>query len=272
MMQIIHDVAPGATLVFHTGVGGQASLAAAILALAEAGADIIVDDRYGAVEPMFQDGIVAQAVDQVVRRDIAYFTFAGNERRDAYQSPFRPSGINPFGDNSASEAHDFDPGPDVDILQRITIPEGTGIGILLQWDAPFFSVSGPPGSPNDLDVYLVNDPPTTVLAGSFDSNLGGDALEALVFDNPVGSGVTTFNIVITRFAGLNPGLIKYVLIPQFLGTINEFNTRSGTIFGHRNAAGACNRRRSILLGDSGVRRGPATAVALLFRRAHAHPV
>ena len=42
---------------------------------------------------MFQDGIVAQAVDQVVRQGVAYFTFAGNERRDAYQSPFRPSGI-----------------------------------------------------------------------------------------------------------------------------------------------------------------------------------
>ena len=77
-----------------------------------------------------------------------------------------------------------------------------------------------------------------MLARSYDSNIGGDALEFLVFDNPVGSGVTTFNIVITRFAGPNPGLIKYVLIPQFLGTINEFNTRSGTIFGHRNAAGA----------------------------------
>ena len=68
MLQIVHDVAPGATLVFHTGVGGQPGLAAAILALADAGADVIVDDLYGSFEPMFQDGIVAQAVDQVVRR------------------------------------------------------------------------------------------------------------------------------------------------------------------------------------------------------------
>ena len=46
MMQIIHDVAPGATLVFHTGVGGEANLAAAIRALAEAGVDVIVDGLY----------------------------------------------------------------------------------------------------------------------------------------------------------------------------------------------------------------------------------
>jgi len=239
MMQIIHDVAPGANLVFHTGVGGQASLAAAILALAHAGADIIVDDLYGGVEPMFQDGIAAQAVDKVVRRGIPYFTFAGNERRDSYQSPFRPSGRNiNIGDTPVGEAHDFDPGPDVDTLQSITIPEGTPVGIVLQWDAPFFSVSGPPGSPNDLNVYLLNDPPTTVLARGDNSNLGGDALDLVVFNNPAGSGVTKFNILITRFDGPNPGLIKYVLIPNFLGTIDEFNTRSGTIFGHRNAAGA----------------------------------
>ena len=110
--------------------------------------------------------------------------------------------------------------------------------IVLQWDSPFFSVSGPPGSPNDLDMYLLNDPPTTVLDRSDDANIGGDALKILIVDNPAGSGVTTFNILITRYYGLNPELIKYVLIPQFLGTINEFHTRSGTVFGHRNAASA----------------------------------
>jgi subtilisin family serine protease len=240
MLQIVHDVAPGATLVFHTGAGGPPRLAAAILALANAGADIIVDDLYGSSgEPMFQDGIAAQAVDQVVRGGVAYFTFAGNERRDSYQSPFRPSGI-PITINGqpAGEAHDFDPGPGVDIFQRITIPEGDNFAIVLQWDAPFFSVSGPPGAPNDLEVYLLNDPPTTELDRSDGPNIGGDALEILIVDNPVGSGVTTFNILITRFAGLNPGLLKYVLIPSFLGTIDEFHTRSGTVYGHRNAAGA----------------------------------
>jgi hypothetical protein len=44
--------------------------------------------------------------------------------------------------------------------------------------------------------------------------------------------------MITQFDGPNPQLIKYV---QFGGgnvTINEFNTRSSTLYGHNNAAGA----------------------------------
>ena len=256
MLQIVHDVAPGATLVFHTGAGGQPGLAAAILALADAGADVIVDDLYSSLgEPMFQDGIVAQTVEQVVRRGVAYFTFAGNERRDSYQSPFRPSGIPiTIGGQPAGEAHDFDPGPDVDIFQRITVLEGDRFRIVLQWDAPFFSVSGPPGSPNDLDLYLLDDPPTTVLARSDEPNISGDAVEAVEVDNPVGSGVTTFNILIVRSAGLNPGLLKYVLIPNFLGTIDEFNTRSGTVYGHRNASGAAT------IGGASFRATPAFGV------------
>jgi hypothetical protein len=77
-----------------------------------------------------------------------------------------------------------------------------------------------------------------VLARSDDPNIGGDAVEVLIFENPVGSGVSHFNVVITRLSGASPGLMKYVLIPNFQGTINEFNTQSGTVFGHRNASGA----------------------------------
>jgi subtilisin family serine protease len=87
-------------------------------------------------------------------------------------------------------------------------------------------------------VYLFPDPPTTVLARSTRSNIGGDASEYLIYINFSGSGVTTFNIMITRFAGPHPEFITYVLMPNFQATIDEYHTRSGTVFGHRNAAGA----------------------------------
>ena len=42
----------------------QASFAHGIIALADAGAKVINDDVLYFAEPMFQDGIIAQAVDQ----------------------------------------------------------------------------------------------------------------------------------------------------------------------------------------------------------------
>ena len=79
MMQLIHDVAPGADQAFHTAFVGQADFALGIEELAgcppgsAAGctpvpgvaADVITDDVIFFAEPMFQDGILAQAVDNV---------------------------------------------------------------------------------------------------------------------------------------------------------------------------------------------------------------
>jgi subtilisin family serine protease len=125
------------------------------------------------------------------------------------------------------------------VFQRITVPEGAQFIISFQWDSPFASVcSGCPGSPNDLDIYVFNDPPTTVLAGSAFTNTGGDAVEVFGFFNPPGSGVTAFNIMITQFDGPTPRRIKYVRFGGGNVTINEFDTRSSTIYGHANADGA----------------------------------
>ena len=44
LLEIVHDLAPGAELYFATGFDGQAQMAANIEALCEAGANVIVDD------------------------------------------------------------------------------------------------------------------------------------------------------------------------------------------------------------------------------------
>ncbi len=105
LAQLIHAVAPGANLMFHTGVGSVNELAQGIEALAAAGADIIVDD-IGYIpanipgipldlepsnEPLNQainldlfdleppNGPINQAINGVFNRGIAYFTDAGND-------------------------------------------------------------------------------------------------------------------------------------------------------------------------------------------------
>ena len=65
MLQIVHDVAPGAALAFYTGDNSEADFAHGIGALAAAGAKVIADDIGYFDEPFYQDGIVAQAVDAV---------------------------------------------------------------------------------------------------------------------------------------------------------------------------------------------------------------
>jgi len=79
MMQIIRDVAPRARQAFHTAFNGQADFANGIIELAtRARARIIVDDVIYFAEPMFQDGIIAQAVDAVKAKGVAYFSASGN--------------------------------------------------------------------------------------------------------------------------------------------------------------------------------------------------
>ena len=88
-MQIVHDVAPGSSLAFASAFNGSASFATNIQSLAAAGAKVIVDDVIYLGEPMFQDGIIAQAVNNVVAGGAAYFSSAGNQARKSYQSVFR---------------------------------------------------------------------------------------------------------------------------------------------------------------------------------------
>ena len=63
------------------------------------------------------------------------------------------------------------------MFQRFTLAIGARFTLILQWDEPF-SVSGPPGAQNDLDIYLFN--PAGHGAGfGRNDNLGKDPLEVV---------------------------------------------------------------------------------------------
>ncbi|MEM7349861.1 MAG: hypothetical protein AAF657_03585, partial [Acidobacteriota bacterium] len=112
MLEIIHDLAPGATLGFCPAFGnGEQGLADAVTWLAEdafggAGCDVIVDDVAFLTEPYFQDGVVAQAIDAAVASGSVHFSASGNSAQEHYQAWYRD--VDPFDDSSPGvNLHDF---------------------------------------------------------------------------------------------------------------------------------------------------------------------
>ena len=61
MMQLIHDIAPGADLGFDTALLGLSAFADSIVEMVNRDCDIIVDDIIYFAETMYQDDLVAQA-------------------------------------------------------------------------------------------------------------------------------------------------------------------------------------------------------------------
>lgn len=232
MMQIVHDVAPGADQAFHTAFGGIADFANGIIELAViAEADVINDDVIYFAEPMFQDGAIAQAVDSVKAMGVAYFSSAGNQDDQSYEAVYSDSGVP--GNFLGGTRHDFDPGPSVDSLMQVSIPGNTRVIFSFQWDQPAFSVSGTPGSASDIDIVLYSTTGEALAAGSR-NNLGGDPIEVFSYTNQTGT-TKIYQIGIEHSSGPFPGKIKFVYYGNM--TINEFNTNSSTSYGHSNAAG-----------------------------------
>ena len=247
MMQIVHDVAPGAPLSFTTAFTGEEDFAAGILALANDGAKVIVDDVEYLDEPMFEDGIVADAVDQVVARGVAYFSAAGNEGRQSYQAAFRSSGRKGL----TGTRHNFASGAAVSDLQRLVAPPGTVTVLSLHWDQPSFSSNGQRGSQSDLDAIFYNMDGTPVAPCTDNAaqlvcqepgianNIGADAVELPVIVN-LSNQELQVQLGIELVSGPPPGLLKYVWYDFGSSAleVDTFDTGDGTIVGHANAAGA----------------------------------
>jgi len=265
MMQLVHDIAPGARQLFYTAFISEPDFADGIRQLAAAGADVIVDDIIYLSEPMFQDGFVAQAVDEVVAQGVPFFSAAGNNGRLGYQSAYRGTSSQPVQVNTISRLyrpHDFDPGPGQDIYQQLLVPGGATISIVLQWDENFFSLNGNEGSRNDLDILLFNNPPgpQPIAGGLFSgagNNIGRDPVEILRYTNS-GFNEEIVNIFIGKRddGSPAPGFLKYVIFNGSGSVINEYSDSSNnsTIYGHANAAGA------LAVGAADYRQTPAFGI------------
>jgi subtilisin family serine protease len=258
MMQVVHDVAPGAGLAFYTAENSEADFASGIGKLAAAGAKVIADDVGYFDEPFFQDGIVAQAIDAVQAQGVAYFSAAGNNGTLAYDNTapsFATLSIAP--PNAGEDLLTFGTsgGNPVTSLP-VTIPAmipGQFVAVVVEWDQPY--VTGAPksgGATSQIDlcitgasgndaIYDDNLNPVTCTGANA---LGADSVQILIVANPANSSGNSqpenLNIMLGLVpGGTMPGRIKVAVEDDGAGsTINSFATNSATIQGHPGAAGA----------------------------------
>ncbi len=151
MLEIVHDLAPGAELFFATGINGSAQMAQNIEDLCAAGADIIVDDIGYPATSVFQDDVISQAVSAAVADGCYYFSSAGNggNKNDGtagvWEGDFAAGSTLTVNGVAVGTTHDFGGG-----VIRNRIKRNSTSSIYLLWADP----EG--GSANDYDLFLVD--------------------------------------------------------------------------------------------------------------------
>ncbi|MFQ5637234.1 MAG: S8 family serine peptidase [bacterium] len=224
MLEIVHDLAPGAQLAFSSAETSLEMIEAiaflAETAFAGTGCDIIVDDLGFLAQPNFQDGSIAKEVERVVQNGVTYITAAGNQATQHYEANY-VEGELAFQGNL--KVHDFGlaTGGVSDVSMDLDVEPQGDLTVVLQWNDPF------PGSGNDYDLLLIDVVADTLVDISQDEQTGTQfPLEIARFTNS-SSGTLSIDIVV-RNLGASPKLLEIF----FLGSnfdIHEYNVPEGSI-------------------------------------------
>jgi hypothetical protein len=219
MMEIVYDMAPGAKLFFATAFTSAASFADNIRALRAApyNCDIIVDDINYFNEGAFQDGPIAQAVNDVTASGALYFSSAGNSGNvtsstsGTWEGDFvaGAAGTTPL--PAGYVLHRFITGLDYNVL---TLSSGR---MSLKWADPLGASS------NDYDLFVLDSTGTTIACSS--TNIQSGTQDPYEF---CGSGLAAGQrIVIAKKAAATPLALR---LDSLRGNLQVFTT--GATYGH----------------------------------------
>lgn len=167
MMEIVHDIAPGAKLFFATAFNGTTSFADNIRMLRDVyHCDVIVDDITYFDEGVFQDDEIALAVNDVVASGALYFSSAANSGNltsgtsGTWEGDFSPGASSAAPLPAGYTLHRFGGTQDYNVLTASTIYIST------KWSDPLNE------SANDYDMFILNAAGTAVLCAATDIQSG----------------------------------------------------------------------------------------------------
>ena len=264
MLQIVHDLAPGASLAFETDGGTPESLAASILNLrtnAAAPCDIIVDDVAFAEEPFFSDGPAAQAADEAVHSSdlagthVLFYSAAGDQGASGnYDAVFNPVADAAARTGTTAGNLKLDQVPasltgsgfqnfsvragQTSLSQRVTV-EGGPVELDFQWDDPW--VPGLVSTAYNLLVFDSAGNYLPDLSGTEDAIAMGRAIQ--IVDLPLGAdhADAVYQLAITqREEGLQQAThLRYLVTTQgALRVHGAVETGVPSVYGHAAANGA----------------------------------
>ena len=220
MLEIVHDMVPGADLYFHDCGDNVVAFNAAIDALVTAGCDVICDDIGWILEPFFEDGIVASHLTSVLAsNDIIYVSSAGNAGQRHYQGDYY--------NIPSSTQHDFSRGGTTGYYLYLQMQAGGSVRIVLQWNDQFGS------SGNDYDLYLYNiDTSTTVAQSTATQDGDDDPLEFISYTVPGGTPTADYAIIVDKYSGVGKTLEVFIYPRNGAGVYTNNIDPIDSIFGH----------------------------------------
>ena len=228
MMQVVHDVAPGANLDFASGEGGQQAIANSILALAAAGCKVICDDIYDYNEPMFQLGVISQAIQTVESEGVIYVTAAGNNGSlatgfGAYQANWAPASGS-FDGYNLTNAQNFGGS----IIQNLTVGGGSNQSVTLSLD--WAQALG--AATSDLEVLVFSNGQLVTTATNSSSGNAGNPIVTVNL-----AADASYQIAVVNLSGISPGAFKEIIVGDGI-TTSLSGANVGPLFGHAMTPGA----------------------------------
>ncbi|WCM93856.1 hypothetical protein M5C99_03765 [Acidovorax sp. NCPPB 2350] len=182
MLQIIHDVAPGAELAIYIPEN-EREHADGLRALADAGANVIANDLIWLGDSWFQESFISATQREIMAsHNVVVVNAAGNSDDMSVEGTFRPLPARDLLFRGTSlgrwQLHDWGNGQ---VTFPVTIRRGGSVSIMLQWDEPFATFSrSRTGSASDLDIFTFVEPQAVNIGFlSATRNVGADPYESI---------------------------------------------------------------------------------------------